>query len=131
VIGIDTNILIRYLVKDDPVQTPAAVRIIHSLSFRQPGWLAITVLVELAWTLRRIYKLDRIAIAAIVEKLLGSKDMILEQREIVYQALLLYGSSRADFADCLIAVGARNAGCAGVATFDQIAARDLGMELIA
>lgn len=130
-IGIDTNILIRYLVKDDPVQTPAAVRIIHSLSIAEPGWLALTVVAELAWTLKRIYKMDRIAIATIVEKLLGSNDMVLEQRDTVQEALPLYRSSRADLADCVIAIGARNAGCNRVATLDRIAARDLGMELIA
>ena len=130
-IGIDTNVLIRYLVKDDPIQAAAAIRIIHGLSPEESGWLALTVVAELTWTLRRIYKMNRIAIAGIIEKLLGSKDMILEQRDTVQKALLLYRNSRADFADCVTVVGSRNAGCDRVATFDRIAARDLGMELIA
>lgn len=130
-IGIDTNILVRFVVKDDPTQTPAAVRMIHGLSPEEPGWISLLVLSELAWTLRRVYKLDRTAIAGVLEKLLISKDTVLEQRDVVRQALLVYQSSKADFADCVIAVTANLAGCSRMVTFDEVAARDLGMELLA
>lgn len=129
-IGIDTNILIRYLVKDDPVQTPEAVRIVNGLSSAVPGWLSITVIAELAWTLRRIYKMDREGIAGIVQKLLNSNDMILEQHDTVQRAVLLFRNCKADLADCMLAVGAGIAGCERIVTFDRIAARDLGMKLI-
>jgi predicted nucleic-acid-binding protein len=130
VIGIDTNILVRYLVKDDPTQTAAAVRLIHELSPEEPGWLCLLVLSEVVWTLRRVYKLDRTAIAGVLEKLLGSKDLVIEQHDIVRRAVLLYQSSKADFADCMIAVMANLAGCGRMVTFDQVAARDLRMELL-
>jgi predicted nucleic-acid-binding protein len=129
-IGIDTNILLRYFVKDDPTQTPLAVRTIHSLSSQEPGWIALLVLAELTWTLRRIFKLNRKAIAGVIAKLLDSQDMVLEQEEIVRQALQLYVTTKADFADCVIAVSARSVGCTTMATLDEVAARDLGMQLI-
>jgi predicted nucleic-acid-binding protein len=129
-IGIDTNILLRYFVKDDPIQTAIAVRTIHNLSPEEPGWISILVLVELTWTLRRTFKLDRAAIAGVVGKLLDSADIVLEQVEILHQALNLYTTTKADFADCVIAVSARSAGCSSVATLDEIAARDVGMLLV-
>ncbi len=129
-IGIDTNILLRFFIKDDPVQTPLAVQTIYKLSPEQPGWLSLLVLAELTWTFRRIFKLDRTAIGGAIRKLLYSQDMVLEQAEVVRQALDLYTSTQADFADCVIAVSARFSGCSSVATFDRVAARDLGMQLI-
>ena len=130
-IGIDTNVLVRFVVKDDPTQAPAAVRMIQGLSPEEPGWISILVLTELVWTLRRVYKLDRTSIAGVLERLLSSKDTVLEQRDVVRRALLAYQSSKADFADCVIAVTANLAGCSRMVTFDEIAARDLGMELLA
>jgi predicted nucleic-acid-binding protein len=130
VIGIDTNILLRYFVKDDPTQTPLAVQTIYSLSPQEPGWIALLVLAELTWTLRRVFKLDRRAIAGVIAKLLNSQDMVVEQEEIVRQALHLYATTKADYADCVIAVSARSVGCTTVATLDEIAARDLGLQLI-
>jgi predicted nucleic-acid-binding protein len=131
VIGIDTNVLVRFVVKDDPTQAPAAVRMIQGLSPEEPGWISILVLTELVWTLRRVYKLDRTSIAGVLERLLSSNDTVLEQRDVVRRALLAYQSSKADFADCVIAVTANLAGCSRMVTFDEIAARDLGMELLA
>lgn len=129
-IGVDTNVLVRYFVKDDPIQTLAATRIVNGFSPEEPGWVGYLVLSELAWTLRRIYKLDRIAIARIIEKLLTSKDIVIEQRDSMRQALLLYERSKADFGDCVIAMAARLAGCGRIITFDENAARDLGMALL-
>jgi predicted nucleic-acid-binding protein len=80
--------------------------------------------------LRRVFKLNRRAIAGVVAKLLNSQDMVIEQEEIVRQALHLYAATKADFADCVIAVSARSVGCTTVATLDEVAARDLGMHLI-
>ena len=129
-IGIDTNILLRFFIKDDPIQTPLAVRTLYGLTPEQPGWISLIVLAELTWTFRRIFKLDRTAIAGAVAKLFNSQDMVLEMADVVRQALTLYTATRADFADCVIAVSARSAGCSTIATFDKIAARDAGMLLI-
>jgi predicted nucleic-acid-binding protein len=130
VIGLDTNILLRYFVKDDPIQTPMAVQTMYSLSPQEPGWISLLVLAELTWTLRRVFKLNRTAIAEVIAKLLNSQDMVLEQEEIVRQGLHLYSTTKADFADCVIALSARSMGCTTVVTLDEVAARDLGMKLI-
>ena len=65
-IGIDTNILVRFFVKDDPTQTPAAVRMIHGLSPEEPGWISLLVFVGAGSDTRRVYKLDRAAIAGVL-----------------------------------------------------------------
>jgi predicted nucleic-acid-binding protein len=102
----------------------------YSLSPQEPGWISLLVLAELTWTLRRVFKLNRTAIAEVIAKLLNSQDMVLEQEEIVRQGLHLYSTTKADFADCVIALSARSMGCTTVVTLDEVAARDLGMKLI-
>jgi predicted nucleic-acid-binding protein len=129
-IGLDTNVLVRYFVKDDPLQTQAAENLLDSLSPEEPGWLGLIVLVELVWVLRFMYRFQRDGIARIVESLLRSLDVVVDQENVVHQALSLYRNSKADFADCLIAALARDAGCIKTVTFDRIAARDAGMELL-
>jgi predicted nucleic-acid-binding protein len=128
--GLDTNVLVRYFVKDDPLQTQAAENLLDSLSPEAPGWLGLIVLVELVWVLRFMYQFQRDGIARIVESLLRSLDVVVDQENVVHQALSLYRNSKADFADCLIAASARAAGCRKTVTFDRIAARDAGMELL-
>lgn len=128
--GLDTNVLVRYFVKDDPLQTQAAEGLLDSLSPEEPGWLGLIVLVELVWALRFMYRFQRDGIARIVESLLRSLDVVVDQENVVHQALSLYRNSKADFADCLIAASARAAGCSKTVTFDRIAARDAGMELL-
>jgi predicted nucleic-acid-binding protein len=130
VIGLDTNVLVRYLVRDDPRQTLAAEDLLDSFSPEQPGWIGLVALIELTWALRFLYRFQRDGIAGIIESLLRSQDIVVAQENIVHQAVLVYRNSKADFADCLIAASARAAGCSKTVTFDQIAARDAGMELL-
>ena len=129
-IAIDTSILLRYFVKGDPDQTPLAVQTIYRLSPEEPGWVALLVLAELTWILRRVFKLNRKSITGIIARLLNSQDMVFEQEEVARQALHLYATTKADFADCVIAVSARSVGCTTIATLDDVTARDLGMQLI-
>jgi predicted nucleic-acid-binding protein len=131
VIGLDTNVLVRYLVEDDEAQTRAAKEVMNGLSASNPGWVSLVVLAELVWSLKKTYKLSKDGIVNVVEGLLASKDLLIEASEKVQYALLLHRNSRAGFADCLLWVNARDAGCQKVVTFDRVAARDLGMELIA
>ena len=129
-IGLDTNVLVRYLVKDHPTQWQDAKRVMESLSPAEPGWISLVVVTELVWSLKRTYKLDKDRIVKIIEKLLTSKDLVLEDSERVQNALSLHRNLSAGFADCLLWVSAQNAGCRKVVTFDRIASRDLGMERI-
>jgi|SRR5580692_1011182 predicted nucleic-acid-binding protein len=130
-IGVDTNVLVRYFVRDDPHQTQAADELLDALSSEKPGWICLIVLVELVWALRFPYRIERAKIVGTIEALLRARDVVLEQEATVRQALSLFRKSNADFADCLISLSARAAGCSKTVTFDKIAARDAGMELIA
>jgi len=130
VIGLDANLLIRYFAKDDPDQTRIAVNLIDSLSPAEPGWIGLVALAELVWVLNRTYKLKRAGIAAILEKLLAGREVVVEQSDMAHTALRCYLAGKADFPDCLIALSAKAAGCSRTVTFDRRAARDAGMELL-
>lgn len=130
-IGLDTNVLVRYFAKDDPQQSLAARNLIAILSPEKPGWLGVVVLAELVWTLKYAYHFSRAGLTTVIEHLLMSKDIVIENENLVRSALSLYRNSKADYADCLIAVSAQASGCGRMVTFDRIAARDLGMELLA
>jgi predicted nucleic-acid-binding protein len=128
--GLDTNILVRYFVRDDETQTRAADHLLEALSADEPAWISQIVLVELVWVLKLVYRFEREKIAGILDTLLRSKELLIEQEEIAHLALSTYRKSRADFADCLISAAGRAAGCAEVVTFDRVAARDAGMKLL-
>jgi predicted nucleic-acid-binding protein len=130
-IGLDTNILVRYFVKDEPEQSRKAVNLVHRLSPAEPGWVALATMLELFWAVSRIYRVDKAGLIRILETLLSSRDMIVERDETVREALGRYRMGSADFPDCLIAASARAAGCTRTVTFDRVAARGAGMELLA
>jgi predicted nucleic-acid-binding protein len=81
--------------------------------------------------MKSVRKLDRKAIATMLSSLLVVDSLVVEQADVLEEALRRYRNTKADFADCLIAASARAAGCSRIVTFDQIAARDAGMELLA
>jgi predicted nucleic-acid-binding protein len=130
-IAFDSNILIRYFQRDDVRQTAIAENLVDARTPSEPGWIAVPVLMELLWVLSRSYKLRRDSIVEILEKLLESEDLVVADEERVRLALATYRRGRADFADCLIVECARDAGCSRTFTFDEKAARDAGMELLA
>jgi predicted nucleic-acid-binding protein len=130
VIGLDTNILVRYFVKDDPEQTRLAVNLIYALSPAEPGWVGQATILELVWVMTRIYRVKKERVAQVLDMLLASRDIVIGQDDTAREALRLYRAGNTDFADCLIAASARAAGCSRTVTFDRIAARDAGMQLI-
>ena len=129
-IGIDTNVLIRFFVRDSPDQLIAARRLLNSLTPQQPCWIGIANLLEIEWVLRSVYSHSRTGIAGIFDNLLAMDNVVIERHEAVALALTRFRGGKAGFADCLIAASAQTAGCARVMTFDEIAARDAGMELL-
>jgi predicted nucleic-acid-binding protein len=129
-IGLDTNVVVRYLTQDDPAQTAAAVRLIDSLSPDSPGFLSLIVIVELVWVLEVSYRFKKSEIEQVLETLLRSKELVVERAEIVSQALRKFSASRADFADCLIERCGHAADCPYTATFDRNAAGAAGMKLL-
>lgn len=129
-IGLDTNVLLRSVLNDDPQQSRRANAIFDSLTVDEPGWVGLTNLIEMVWVLTRMVHLDRGVVSRIVNNVLALDTIVLEQPGIVARALERYSRGKADFADCVIAVSAEAAGCTKTLTFDRIAARDAGMELI-
>jgi predicted nucleic-acid-binding protein len=129
-IGLDTNIFVRYFVKDDPEQTRLAVDLIRALSPSEPGWIGQATILELIWAVTRIYRIDKADVIRILDTLLASRDLVVEFDDTVRVALRLYRKGNADFADCLIASSGRAAGCSRTVTFDRNAARDAGMQLL-
>jgi len=130
VIGIDTNVLVRYLAQDDAVQSPLASRLIDGLTRDTPGFVSQVTLIETVWVLARSYKMSRTHIADTVEMLLRASELIVESAEINYLALTTYRETKADFSDALIAHSGLLAGRRETLTFDKTALRAPGMALL-
>jgi len=131
VIGVDTNVLIRYLAQDDPAQAAVANRFIAGLSREQPGFVSSVVLAEVTWVLSRAYKAHRSDIATIVQGLLRAAELRVDNVEAAYRALSRYQASKTiAFSDALIMEIAALAGASETVTFDLKAARELGMRLL-
>lgn len=129
-IGLDTNVLVRYVAQDDAKQSPQATRLIESLTVDSPGYVGLVSLVELVWVLSGCYAASRDDIAAVLETLLRAKELVIADADSVWKALRLFKQSQADFADCLIERSAAASGCDHTATFDRDAAKHCGMRLI-
>ncbi len=129
-IGLDTNILVRYLTQDDIAQSAAAVKVIESLSPELPGFLSLVVVAELIWVLQFSYHFKKPEIEHVIDRLLRSRELIIERAEVVSQALRKFRVSRANFADCLIERCGHAAECQYMLTFDKHAA-EAGMKLLA
>jgi predicted nucleic-acid-binding protein len=129
-IGLDTNVVVRYLTHDDAAQASAAVKVMDSLSSDSPGFLSLIVIVELVWVLEVSYRFKKNEIEQVLETLLRSKELVIERAEIVAQALRKFIAGHADFADCLIERSGHAAECQYTVTFDLKAAGAAGMKLI-
>lgn len=129
-IGLDTNVLVRYVMQDDPRQSPKANRLIESLRGDDPGFVPVVVLVELVWVLGAGYKLSREQLAVVLETLLRSKELAIDRADLVTQALARFKSSSADFSDALIERMAAAAGCEATFSFDAGAIKAVGMKAV-
>jgi predicted nucleic-acid-binding protein len=123
-IGLDTNVLVRLLVRDDPIQTAQAQRFVASrCTSESPGFINSVVLAELIWVLASIYQYQRSEVAKAIEALLTGEDRVVEHHDEVRASLQAYKSGRVDFTDALIARINRLRGCEATATFDRKAGR--------
>jgi len=129
-IGLDTNILVRYVAQDDPEQSPRATRLIESLTAEAPGYVTLVSVVELVWVLSGCYGSTKKEICQVLEALLRSKELVVADADIVWKVLRLYRGCKADFADILIERLAKAAGCIHTVTFDRTAAWECGMRLL-
>ena len=129
-IGLDTNVLVRYIMQDDARQSPLATRLVESLSAQSPGFVSLVSVVELAWVLGSAYELERDQLVEALEGLLRTKEIVVDRAETVWKALRIFQTANADLADCLIERSAASAGCDRTMTFDRSAAKGCGMTLI-
>lgn len=128
-IGLDTNVIVRYIVQDDPDQSRRATRLIEALDEQHRGFVSLVVLCELHWVLRRAYKVTREDAASVIGKLLGAKELVLQEADAVRRALARL-TPESDFSDVLISEFGVLVGCDHTATLDKRAARIRGMKLV-
>ena len=127
-IGLDTNVLVRYVTQDDPVQSAQACELIESLTTASPGFVSMVSIVELVWVLQSCYQSAKSDVVTVLETLLRTRELTVEHAEVIWQALRKFVANKADFADCLIERCAHAAGCEYIATFDLNAAKAAGMK---
>lgn len=114
--AVDTNVLVRLLVADDPAQTKRAVAFLEA---HRPVWISTIVLVETVWVLVTVYLWSKAQILAMLQTATNSRDFAFQTVEPVRAAIHLYASSKADFSDCLALELARAEGHLPFATFDK------------
>lgn len=117
-IGIDTNVLMRFVLQDDAQQSKQAKAFFFQLSESNKGFLSVTTIVESVWVLESTYKLTRTQVGEFLRWLLNARELVLEQPMCVGEAIRLYATG-ADFADALIASAGRAAGCKTTVSFDR------------
>jgi len=118
-IGLDTNILVRYLTQDDPEQSSLAnAEIEKALSAEVIFFIADIVMCELVWVLETAYRCDCREIVPILENILRTKQFHFENKELLWKSLADYRNKKGDFADHLIGHASHKAGCSETLTFD-------------
>ena len=118
--GLDTNILIRYLTKDDPKQSPQAVRFINRHCTQEtPGFINCIVLCELVWVLESAYNYERSLISEVLNKILFTRQFKIENLPIVHRAVYAYSKDKIDFADYLISAINDDNNCKYTVSFDK------------
>lgn len=118
--AVDTNVLVRLLVADDPAQTRRALAYLEG---RRPLWISTVVLAETVWVLTAVYGWSKIQILAMLETASNSRDFAFQSVEAVRAAIAVHASGRADFSDCLALELARAEGHLPFATFDKATAK--------
>ncbi|KAF0099902.1 MAG: PilT [bacterium] len=123
-LGLDTNVLVRFLVRDDEVQFDKARKLIkREVAAGRRVFVSQLVLLEAEWVLRSRYGLPKQQIVEVVSGLLDATDVQLEDEAAIEEALFTWKDATADFADCLIGARNRRLGCRATATFDAKAAK--------
>ena len=129
-IALDTNVLIRYLTRDNPEQAEAARALLQGLTTDNPGFICREVVIEVVWVLERSYRFSRERIANIVVELVATDTLVIEDDNDVAQAAAVYREGSADFSDLMILSAANRVGAQPLYTFDRRFARLDGTELV-
>ncbi len=131
-IGLDTNVILRALLDDDPVQSPIARNVLSGLDSAKRGYVSAGVTLELYWVLNRLYRMPRDVIGRTIKGLLEVAWLTFEDFESLAIALQFYETRKIDFSDAFIAERNRERGCTNTVTFDREAAKSVpGMEFLA
>lgn len=118
-LGIDTNILVRFLVQDDEAQFEKARKLIkREVAAGRRVFVNQLVLMETEWVLRSRYSVSKLQIIKAISGLLDATDVQFEDEPAIEEAIFIWKESTADFADCLIGAKNRRLGCRATATFD-------------
>jgi len=130
VIGLDTNILVRYITQDDAVQSRKATEVIESrLSEVDPGFVSVVAMAETVWVLDRAYGFAFLQIAVAVERMLQIEVLVIENEQQVFAAMVALRQGHGSFADALMTELGARAGCIHTLTFDNKALRLPGFKL--
>ena len=130
-IGLDTNVVVRYLVQDDPKQSATATRFIEaSISPERPGLVTGITLCEIVWVLSECYSADRKRIREVLGGLLSAKQLVFEDMDLIWKAVRAWDASAADFSDALIGEIVLARGGDKTVTFDRAAAKLPGFEFL-
>jgi predicted nucleic-acid-binding protein len=129
-IGLDTNILVRYFTQDDARQSKAANQLIANLNKQTPGYITLVTLCELIWVLEISYSTPKQHVLEIIEQILQSDELEIENKPIAWKALASCRQSAADFGDVVVLKLCEHAGCEESFTFDKVAAKLLGFTLL-
>ena len=131
-IGLDTNLLLRYLAQDDPTQSVRATEIIEQrLTEQEPGFVSLVCILEVVWVLRSLYKRSRQQIANDIEMLLAADTLDIQNEQEVYTAVVSLRNGIGTFEDALIGSLGVWRGCSATMTFDEDAAKRLHEFLLA
>jgi predicted nucleic-acid-binding protein len=127
-IGLDTNVLVRYIAQDDIKQSALATNLINSLTQESPGFITLISVVELVWVMQSCYQSTKQEVVKILETLTATRELTIENSETVIKAIRVFSNSKADFSDCLIERSANKAGCEYSVTFDDDAIKHAGFK---
>ena len=126
-IGIDTNVLVRYILDDDPIWSAPAQRFIDDdCTIDRPGHVNLVVLVELVWVLNQTPRWGKDEICTVISELLLADNLVVENPALVSSALEAFRQGGADFPDFIIAALNQAAGAATTVTIDKDAAKERG-----
>ena len=129
--GLDTNVLVRYLTEDDPVQARRAADLITTVTARGGKcFISAVVLCELTWVLRGAYDVSRNDVSIALDQILATSQFVVGDKDVVRRALEAYRHGRADFADYVIGAMNGQAGCTKTATFDRRLRQAHGFQIL-
>ena len=119
-IGLDANVLVRYLTQDHPEQASKASRLIEKhCTIDDPGFISLVVICELVWVLRGAYGYEKHLVVKVLDQIMTIRELIVEAEQIVRSALSAYRRGSADFADYVIIFSNRAQGCEATYSFDK------------